>query len=70
LDLRVMKSIHILEHREKLQFGAESFNLTNHTNVLRVSPYFAAGTDRLGTYGDIVESLPGRQVQLVFHLEY
>lgn len=70
LDLRVMKTVDILEHRAKLQFGAESFNLTNHTNVLRVSPYFAAGADRLNTYGDIVESLPGRQIQLVFHLEY
>lgn len=65
LDLRVMKTVDIWEHRAKLQFGAESFNLTNHANVLRVSPYFVTST-----YGGVVEALPGRQVQLVFHLEY
>lgn len=70
MDLRVMKSLDVLEHRAKVQFGAEAFNLTNHTNLLRVSPYFAAADQRLETYGGIVESLPGRQLQLVFHFEY
>lgn len=70
LDLRIMKSVDILDRRAKLQFGAESFNLTNHTNVLRVSPYFAAASQRLDTYDGIIESLSGRQVQLVFHIEY
>lgn len=65
LDLRVMKTIEIWDHRAKLQFGSESFNLTNHTNVLRGSPYFVAST-----YGSIAEALPGRQIQFVFHLEY
>ena len=40
LDLRVMKTIRFHNDRSRLQFGLESFNLLNHTNVLRVDPYY------------------------------
>ena len=65
LDLRLMKTIPLLDERAVFQFGVESFNLTNHTNVERLSPY--AG---LPTYRGILESLPGRQVQFMMQFEY
>jgi hypothetical protein len=70
LDLRAMKSIWLKPDRTVLQFGAEAFNLINHSNPLRVSPFFAAGGQKLSTYRGVVETLPARQVQLFVQLEY
>lgn len=64
LDLRVMKTIPVLRERARVQFGAEAFNLLNHTNRLRVSPYYT------GTFGALVEAQNPRQVQLMFQFEY
>lgn len=69
-DLRVMKHIWIKKDRMVLQTGVESFNLTNHSNPARLSPYFAAGGQRLGSYRQAVETLNARQFQLVFQIEY
>ncbi len=65
LDLRVMKTIPMREERAVLQFGIESFNLTNHTNVERLSPYYG-----MPSYRGILESLPGRQFQFLVQFEY
>ena len=63
-DLRVMKTIKIDHERARLQFGAEAFNMLNHTNRLRVSPYYT------NTFGALVEAQNPRQVQLMFQIEY
>lgn len=70
LDLRVMKTWKVLE-RAILQVGVESFNLTNHPNLERLSGYYAtpAGA-RLATFGQPLESLPGRQLQFLVQFEY
>lgn len=65
LDLRVMKTIPMMDERAVLQFGVESFNLTNHTNAERLSPYYGRPS-----YRGILESLPGRQVQFMVQFEY
>ena len=65
LDLRVMKTIPLMKERAVLQFGVESFNLTNHTNAERLSPFYG-----LPTYRGILESLPARQVQFLVQFEY
>ncbi len=59
-----MKTILIKHERARVQFGIEAFNLLNHTNRLRVSPYFT------NTIGALVEAQNSRQVQLMFQLEY
>ena len=64
LDLRVMKTIRFEHNRSWLQFGVESFNLLNHTNVLRVSPY--AGP----SFGRALEVNTARQVQFMIQFEY
>jgi len=64
LDLRIMKTIRMLNERAILQFGIESFNLTNHTNRLRVSPYYT------NTFGAIIETQNPRQLQLMIQFEY
>ena len=64
IDLRLMKTIKVMHERAKVQFGAEAFNLLNHTNRLRVSPYYT------NTFGALVEAQNPRQVQLMFQFEY
>ncbi len=65
LDLRVMKTFPLHNDRSRLQVGVESFNLTNHTNPLRFSPYYTAPG-----YRGIVETLNARQVQFFAQFEY
>jgi hypothetical protein len=64
LDTRVMKTIKVKHGRALFQFGVEAFNLLNHTNRLRVSPYYTA------TFGGLIEAQNPRQVQLMAQLEY
>jgi len=54
----------VKHERARVQFGAEAFNLMNHTNRLRVSPYYT------NTFGALVEAQNPRQVQLMFQFEY
>ncbi len=71
VDLRVMKGIWVVKPRRAvLQVGVEAFNLLNHSNPLRVSPYYAAGGRRLDSYRDAVETLNARQFQLVAQFEF
>jgi len=64
IDLRLMKTILVHHERARVQFGVEAFNLLNHTNRLRVSPYYTS------TFGALVEAQKPRQVQLMFQFEY
>jgi len=64
VDLRIMKSIFVKPDRVRLEFGVESFNLFNHTRVVRVSPYYT------GTFARPTELAPARQLQLMCQLEY
>jgi hypothetical protein len=71
LDLRVMKTFRVLNDRAWLQFGIESFNLTNRANTERVSQYFATPSGaRLSSYATTLESLPARQMQFLVQFEY
>ncbi len=70
LDVRVMKTILLREGRAWLQTGLEAFNLGNHSNALRVSPYYAAGGSRLTSYGGEIETLNARQIQFMIQFEY
>jgi hypothetical protein len=70
-DVRFMKSWWVVQPRRAvIELAADIFNLANHTNPLRVSPFYAAGINRLGTYGGLVETLNARQVQFSLSLEY
>ena len=63
-DLRLMKTIKVKHGRAVMQFGVEAFNLLNHTNRLRVSPYYTL------TFGSLIEAQNPRQVQLMAQFEY
>ncbi len=69
LDVRLMKTFHVKD-RALLQFGIEGFNLTNHANIERVSPYYSNATGRLASFGQPLESLPARQLQFLVQFEY
>ena len=64
LDDRVMKTIKVKHDRALLQFGVEAFNLLNHTNRLRASPYYTP------SFGGLIEAQIPRQVQLMAQFEY
>jgi hypothetical protein len=64
LDLRVTKTIPVLHERARFLISLDFYNLTNHTNALRVSPYFTS------TYRGLVESLNARQVQFGGQFEF
>ena len=70
LDLRLFKFIPVLEGRAKWNVGVEGFNILNHTNSLRVSPFYAAQNVRLSTYNRPIEVLNARQIQLFATLEW
>jgi len=64
LDARVFKTIDIREGRAKWFLGAESFNVLNHTNVLRSNAFVGAG------YGGAIEIMPARQIQWFSAFEF
>ncbi len=45
LDLRLMKGFWVKDGRAIVQVGVEAFNLLNHSNALRVSPFFSSRGD-------------------------
>src|SRR5207253_9479188 len=57
LDARLMKTFPVHDKRAVLQMGVESFNILNHTNPLRVSPYYAAERQKLNSFRSVVETL-------------
>ncbi|MFN7920339.1 MAG: carboxypeptidase-like regulatory domain-containing protein [Bryobacteraceae bacterium] len=63
-DLRVFKQIKVREGRAVLYAGAESFNLLNRTNAVRVNPYTGAN------FRQGIEIGNARQVQLFLAFEY
>jgi hypothetical protein len=70
LDARLMYTIPVHEKRAVLQFGAEAFNILNHTNPVRSSPFLDAQGVRLSFYRREVETLNARQIQFFMQFEY
>lgn len=54
----------------KWNVGIEAFNVLNHSNSLRVSPYYAARGVRLSNYARPIEVPNARQVHLFATLEW
>jgi Carboxypeptidase regulatory-like domain len=69
VDLRIMKGFWVKEGRAIVQAGIEAFNLLNHSNALRVSPYYA-GAVSLPSYGEPLETLGARRIQMMVQFEY
>ncbi len=70
LNLRLLKGFPVREGRAILQVGIEAFNLTNHTNPLRVSQFYSAAGRRLDSFHQSTETLEARQLQFVIQFEY
>ena len=69
-DLRITKGIRVQKGRGVLLIGVDLYNLANHTNALRVSPYYSSRSQPLPSYRGLVEALNARQVQFSLQLEY
>jgi len=65
VDLRVTKGFEWWKDHGIFLFGIGFYNLTNHTNALRVSPYYG-----LATYRGLIETLNARQAQFSFQWEF
>ena len=70
VDFRVMKGFKFESKHAILQTGVEAFNLLNHTNPGRVSPYYSANGAKLDSFGTIIDALNGRQVQFMIQYEF
>ena len=65
-----MKTFPVRHNRAVLQVGLEAFNLANHTTAARVSQFYTAENERLGSYGHEIETLNARQVQFMIQFEF
>ncbi len=70
LDLQVSKGFVLPKEHGLLSVGVNGFNLSNHTNSLRVSPYYQAGGNVLPSYGRLIEGLDARQFQVKLEWEF
>jgi hypothetical protein len=65
IDLRVTKGFAWWKDHGLFMFGLGIYNLTNHTNALRVSAYYG-----LASYRGLIETLNARQAQFSFQWEF
>jgi hypothetical protein len=65
VDLRLTKGFVWWKDHGIFLFGLGFYNLTNHTNALRVSPYYG-----LASYRGLIEALNARQAQFSFQWEF
>ena len=65
VDLRLTKGFEWWKDHGIFLFGLGFYNLTNHTNPLKVSPYFGPAT-----YRGLIETLNARQAQFSFQWEF
>ena len=65
VDLRATKGFIWWKDHGIFLFGVGVYNLTNHTNALKVSPYYG-----LSTYRGLIETLNARQVQFSWQWEF
>ena len=65
VDLSLFKDFNLIE-KSKLQFRAESFNITNTPNF--ATPSGAFGTQAFGTIGSTATNMTPRQIQLAMKL--
>ncbi|MBS1855656.1 MAG: TonB-dependent receptor [Acidobacteria bacterium] len=65
IDLRLTKGFVWWKDHGIFLFGIGFYNLTNHTNPLRVSPYYG-----LDSYRGLIETLNARQAQFSFQWEF
>jgi hypothetical protein len=70
LDLRATKGFELWKDHGLTIFGVDAYNLTNHTNVLRVSPYYSSRGVLLSTYRGLVETLGARKIQFSVQWEF
>jgi hypothetical protein len=69
-DLRVSKGFVLAKDRGLLSVGVDGYNLTNHTNSLRVSPYYSDGENMIPSYKGLVETQGARQFQFTIEWEF
>ena len=65
IDLRLTKGFVWWKDHGIFLFGIGIYNLTNHTNALKVSQYYG-----LATYRGLIETLNARQAQFSFQWEF
>ena len=70
LDLRATKGFELWKDHGLTIFGVDAYNLTNHTNALRVSPYYSSRGVLLPTYRGLVETLGARRIQFSVQWEF
>jgi hypothetical protein len=70
VDLRVRKGFVLAHDKGLFSIGVDGYNLTNHLNRLRVSPFYSTGTATLASFGGVIESLDARRFQFTVEWEF
>ncbi len=68
VDLGVIKTVHIGESHVDLI--AQFFNLFNHVSASAINPFFGTGSVPLAGFGQPIQGVSARQIQLAVNLEY
>lgn len=69
VDFRVLKYFPLGEHAH-LDLVAESFNLFNHTNVVRMNSFYGIGLHASSSFAQPTQALNARQIEFSLDLEY
>jgi hypothetical protein len=69
MDFRLLKYFPFGESRH-LDLVAESFNLFNRANVAQINPVFGSGLTSIPGFGQPIEGVGGRQIQLSLDFEF
>jgi hypothetical protein len=69
VDFGVVKTVQLGEYRH-VDLAAQFFNLFNHVSAIAINPFFGTGTVALPGFGQPIQGVNPRQIQLVVNLEY
>jgi outer membrane receptor for ferrienterochelin and colicin len=69
VDFAVVKTIKLGEYRH-VDLVAQFFNLFNHVSATALNPFFGTGAAPLPGFGQPVQGISPRQIQLAVNLEY
>jgi hypothetical protein len=69
VDLGIVKTVKLGEYRH-VDLIAQFFNLFNRASATAINPFFGTGAAALAGFGQPIQSISPRQVQLAVNLEY
>lgn len=70
VDLRVLERVWFADHKRLFDIALDFFNLSNHTNVRELNPFYGSGVNSFATFGRPIDAFNSRRVQLSVEFEF